>query len=152
MVKVPTPLQDALTWANIARPEVTAKQRQTALGVHFEEVSEMIATLQGRDRLTQSLLTSALVALHGLALHLKTSQPEAALVINHIEHVDALADQIVTAVGVAQAFGYDIVGAVDEVNASNFSKFVDGKAVFDANMKIVKGPNYRPAALAQFVP
>lgn len=144
------PLRDALLWAQTARPEVSPKQAQTAFGVHFEEVSEMLATLKGHDRLTQSMLTAALVSLHGLALHLKTSSAGAISVVDHTEHLDALCDQIVTAVGVAQAFGYAIAKGVQEVNRSNFSKFENGKPIFDQNMKIIKGKHYRKAELAQF--
>ena len=33
-------------------------------------------------------------------------------------------------------------GAVEEINRSNWSKFVDGKPVFKPNGKVGKGPNY----------
>lgn len=146
----PNPLQDALNWAQTARPVVTEKQAQTALGVHFEEVSEMLASLRGGDRLTQSMLTAAMVSLHGLALHLKTAPSGSVLVADHTEHLDAICDQIVTATGVGQAFAYDIVGGMNEVNRSNFSKFEDGRPVFDENMKIIKGKNYSRAVLGPF--
>ena len=66
------------------------------------------------------------------------------------ELLDALCDQIVTAVGVAHMFGMNIEGAMDEVNRSNFSKFVDGKPVFNEHGKIIKGPNYTPPDLTGF--
>jgi hypothetical protein len=53
-----------------------------------------------------------------------------------------LADQIVTAVGIASMLDMDIVGALQEVNRSNYSKFVNGRAVFDENGKIKKGADY----------
>ena len=46
--------------------------------------------------------------------------------------------------------GMDIVGALDEVNRSNFSKFVNGKPVFDENGKIKKGANYKEPDLKRF--
>ena len=35
-----------------------------------------------------------------------------------------------------------IVEAVGRVNKSNWSKFVNGKPIFDENGKIAKGPDY----------
>lgn len=64
---------------------------------------------------------------------------------------DALADQIVTAIGLAYMHGIDIEGALNEVNRSNWSKFVDGKPVFDENGKIKKGDGYTPPELSKFV-
>ena len=40
--------------------------------------------------------------------------------------LDAICDQIVTAVGVAYMMGMDIEGALAEVNRSNWSKFKGG--------------------------
>lgn len=71
--------------------------------------------------------------------------------INKVELLDSLADQIVTAVGVAHMMGFDILGALEEVNRSNFSKFEDGKPVFDANGKITKGKDYVKPNLEHFV-
>ena len=48
-------------------------------------------------------------------------------------------------------FGLDIEGALAEVIRSNYSKFVDGKPVFDANGKIAKPATYSPPDLTAFV-
>ncbi len=48
-------------WFEVALPAPTSKNLHTQLGVHFEEVAEMVASLKGTDRLTQSMLTAALV-------------------------------------------------------------------------------------------
>jgi hypothetical protein len=45
----------------------------------------------------------------------------------------------------------DVLGALEEVNRSNFSKFENGKAVFDENGKITKGKNYSKPNLKPFV-
>ena len=65
--------------------------------------------------------------------------------------LDSLCDQIVTATGVAHMFGMDIQGALNEVNRSNWSKFVDGKPVFDINGKIAKPATYSKPDLSAFV-
>lgn len=71
--------------------------------------------------------------------------------INQIELLDALCDQIVTAIGVAHMFGFDIQGALQEVANSNDSKFEDGKPVFNEHGKIAKGKNYFKPELAKFI-
>jgi predicted HAD superfamily Cof-like phosphohydrolase len=68
-----------------------------------------------------------------------------------VKLLDAMVDQIVTSIGVGHMLGMDILGALAEVNRSNFSKFEDGKAVFNENGKITKGKDYTPPQLAEFV-
>src|SRR5690606_12600982 len=74
-----------------------------------------------------------------------------ARIIDPVEHLDALADQIITAVGCAHMARMDIIGALDEVNRSNFSKFEDGKPVFNDQGKIKKGRGYSEPELERFV-
>lgn len=140
---------DTVNWFRTAVPNPTNKQIHTQLGVHFEEVGEMIESLGTEDQHTADLLLKAERALKGLAAHLKASDnviiPEVALTL------DALCDQLVTAIGSAHVLNLPIIEGLDEVNRSNWSKFVDGKPVFDANMKIQKGPNYFKPDLSKFV-
>ena len=65
--------------------------------------------------------------------------------------LDALCDQIVTAIGVGYMAGFDMAGALQEVIRSNASKFENGKPLFDENGKIRKGKDYTQPELAQFV-
>ena len=46
--------------------------------------------------------------------------------------------------------GFDMVGALDEINKSNWSKFENGKPVFDENGKIKKGAEYFKPKLSKF--
>ena len=71
--------------------------------------------------------------------------------VDKIALLDALADQIVTVTGVANAFGFDILGALEEVNRSNFSKFEDDKPVFNEQGKITKGKDYSKPNLKPFI-
>jgi predicted HAD superfamily Cof-like phosphohydrolase len=126
-------------------PLPLGKNQRTQLGVHLEEVVEMIECLKGADRLTQSLLTQAMLANHALALHLKASKPkEECLIVTDVPGLlDALCDQLVTATGVGYMYGFDMAGAFGEVNRSNNSKLDDnGRPIFDADHKFQKGPNY----------
>ncbi|SSX60346.1 nucleoside triphosphate pyrophosphohydrolase family protein [Actinobacillus lignieresii] len=68
-----------------------------------------------------------------------------------VELLDALCDQIVTAIGVAHMFGMNIQGALQEVANSNDSKFEDGKPVFNEQGKIAKGKHYFKPNLERFV-
>ena len=138
-------------WFALAVPEPTKKNVTTQLGCHFEEVVEMIGTIHGNDRLTQSMLTQAFIVLHGLALHLKADDGNCIEITDKLEMLDGLTDQLVTGTGVAHMLRYDIEGALVEVNRSNFSKFVNGMPIFDKNLKIMKGPDYFKPDLTPFI-
>lgn len=102
---------------------------------------------------TAVLLHEARVALKALASHLKANDRViTVLPEDRKDFLDSLCDQVVTASGVGQHCGFPVVEALAEVNDSNWSKFVDGKAIVDANGKIMKGPDYFKANLEQFVP
>jgi predicted HAD superfamily Cof-like phosphohydrolase len=122
-------------WFARAVPAPNKKHACVQLGVHFEEISEMLQSL--------SIVKTAEV-MSGLGDFYKTQVLDLeGLTIDRKELLDSLCDQIVTAVGVAHMFGLDITSAVAEVNRSNYSKFdSEGKPIFNANGKITKGPNY----------
>lgn len=132
-------------WFDLAVPTPTDKNRAVQLGCHFEEVSEMLDAVDHGDEATRmSLLGDRYKKITEVA-------------IDDLEHrekvdlLDALCDQIVTAVGVAHMFGFDILGALAEVNRSNFSKFVDGKPVFNEHGKIAKPTTFSPADVTPFI-
>ena len=62
-----------------------------------------------------------------------------------------MCDQIVTAIGVGYMLDFDMVGALTEVNSSNWSKFEDGEPIFDENGKIAKGKDYFKPELAKYI-
>lgn len=144
-------LAKTVAWFNTARPAPTAAQTRVQLGVHFEEVAEMLLELKSLDETTEDLITDACFSLQALAERLKTTD----VVIHYESHInilDSICDQIVTATGVAHHLGYSVVEALDEVNASNFSKFENGEAIVDVNGKIAKGCDYFKPDLSAFVP
>jgi predicted HAD superfamily Cof-like phosphohydrolase len=150
-----TDLQYTFEWfceAYRDRPS-TNNNLHTQLGVHFEEIAELMRTINsnGSNVLTISLLGAMYKAAHNLAEHLKKNS-DVIWIVNREEYLDALCDQIVTAVGCGYHAKMAIVGAFAEVNRSNFSKFDDnGKAVLDENLKVAKSSNYRRADLTPFV-
>ena len=140
-------------WFEEAIPAPTTKNVHTQLGCHFEEVAEMVHTLTANDLKTSLLLLKAHDALHALGNHLKASDNVVSVAPkDQVDLLDALCDQIVTAVGVGYMLKLDVPFALEEVNDSNWSKFVDGKPIFDLNGKIQKGPDYFKANLTPFIP
>jgi predicted HAD superfamily Cof-like phosphohydrolase len=141
-------------WFEAARPLPVSKDIHSQLGCHFEEVKEMIDEVEGLDTDTQQLLDAAGDAIHTLAEHLKSM--DGVIVVRHgnrIGMIDAIADQLVTATGVAHCLAMDPVGALNEVNRSNYSKFDDNsQPIYDpVTHKVIKGPNYSKADLTPYV-
>lgn len=139
-----THIQDIKKWFELAVPEPTYKSKSVQIGVHFEEVSEMAMSIG---------LESFAAEISGVANDFKAGHVPSHIIktLDRKEMLDALCDQIVTAVGVAHMFGFDIAGALAEVNRSNWSKFVDGKPIFNEQGKIAKPESYSPPELAPFL-
>ena len=138
-------IDNIFNWFKKAVPEPNNKNIHTQLGVHFEEVAEMLLALSGDDDQTEVLLHNAYLANHLLAEHLKNNVGALNLDMtteSKVELLDALCDQIVTATGVGYMLDMNLPMALEEVNASNYSKFVNGEPIFNENKKIMKGPNY----------
>lgn len=139
-------------WLETAFPNPTAKDQATQIGVHLEEVTEFMEAI-GSSK-------TATILVQEVSDNFKQSpdiyQDEDGNQITLSEDfkeqmLDALCDQIVTATSVAHSMGFDIVGAIKEVNASNWSKFEDGKPLYDANGKVIKGKNYFKPNLKPFL-
>lgn len=139
-------------WFGKAFPQPTGRNLTTQMGVHFEEVAEMLGTLRGRDEGAQRRLSEITALMSEFATDMKAGRLDI-VADDEVELLDSLCDQIVTAVGVGKLHGMDVVGAVQEVADSNDSKFgADGMPILDENLKIRKGPNYFRPELARFVP
>ena len=138
-------IDNIFNWFKKSVPEPKVKNINTQIGVHFEEVAEMLLALSGNDDKTEVLLHNAYLYNHLLAEHLKNNIGALNLDMtteSKVELLDALCDQIVTATGVGYMLGMNLPMALEEVNASNYSKFVNGEPIFNENKKIMKGPNY----------
>jgi len=62
---------------------------------------------------------------------------------------DALADIVYVAYGTAHVYGIGLDAVLAEVHASNMTKLgADGRPVRRADGKVLKGPDYRPPAVA----
>lgn len=139
-------IKPILSWFEQAKPNPTIEDACVQIGCHYEEVAEM-AEITG-DLFSYDLSVSA--------DDYKAIDPDCINVIPvsenlKIDLLDALCDQIVTAIGVAYMMGFDIEKALEEVNRSNWSKFVDGKPQFNKQGKIAKPESYSPPDLKAFL-
>lgn len=147
-------LQNTAEWFRQATPSPTTQNQSTQMGVHFEEVREMVQELTPRTPEAKAILEAANNALDNLQALLKRDATAIGVhPSNYKNFLDSLCDQIVTATGTGVLFGMDVPGAQTEVNASNWSKFVDGKPVRDPDtQKILKGPLYFKPDLTKYLP
>ena len=134
-------------WFKAAKPNPSTADACVQIGCHYEEVSEMSAVLY--DNVRYELAATA------LSYKMKNSEyinaAEELSADARVELLDALCDQVVTAVGVAYMMGMDIEGALAEVNRSNWSKFEGGVPVFNEQGKIAKGVEYTPPELSDYI-
>ena len=139
-------------WFELAHADQGHQKRTVQLGVHFEEVAEMLGALVSKDNQALALIREAENALVQLSEYLKENS-KTTHIYQHSDNLllDSLCDQAVTLAGVAYDYGYKFPQALHEVNRSNFSKFVNGAPVFDENGKIKKGPDYTPPNLISYI-
>lgn len=138
-------LQRTKEWFEIAIPEPTIETACVQIGCHLEEVAEMFDALG---------MSGHAHNMHQTANLFKTKGRIAMSVMRKVDIIalaDSIGDQQVTATGVMHNFKIDALGVIDEINRSNFSKFENGKPVFDANGKITKGKDYTPPQLEKFI-
>lgn len=147
-------ISSILDWFKTAIPHPTDKNRAVQIGVHFEEVMEMTTAIYKDDLQDPFIILGCSKSLSKLSEYFKQNW----LVKNNSftnkqkkELLDSLCDQIVTSIGVAYMLGMDIQGALNEVNQSNWSKFEDGKPVFNDQGKIAKGKSYFKPNLSNFI-
>lgn len=140
-----------LNWFQAAKPQPTAKDVMTQIGCHFEEVAEMAASIHDDILRAEANASAASYKNMGQPENFDRWAHKVYSGMDELELLDALCDQIITAVGVAYMMGYDIEGALAEVCRSNESKFEGGNPVFDRNGKIAKGKNYTAPDLARFI-
>lgn len=148
-----------LRWMSKARPQPTDVDRSTQLGVHFEEITEMADAMLLIPGLTDEVERD-LIAFVNAGQSLSTSLKKGLTGIDfsniaediRVDLLDSLCDQIVTALGSGFTQNMDMLGALAEVDQSNWSKFgEDGEPIFNEDKKVIKGPNYRKAVLDPFV-
>ena len=134
-------------WFKAAKPNPSTADVCVQIGCHYEEVSEMSAVLN--DDVEYELATNAIMYKTNPNWYIGAIEELSEDA--RVELLDALCDQVVTAVGVAYMMGMDIEGALAEVNRSNWSKFEGGVPVFNEHGKIAKGVEYTPPELSDYI-
>lgn len=139
------PLADTLKWFELAVPEPTIENICVQFGCDLEEQSEILRACN---------LPSLAEEVESYANDFKAKRTWCMNAINRIdktELLDGLIDRQVTGLGLGHMLKMNMIAAANEVNRSNFSKFENGKPVFDDNGKIKKGANYTPPQLQEFI-
>lgn len=142
--------KEILEWQQAARPEPTEHDRAISIGIHLEEVSEYLFNLAATTEVDDEYINIIANNVHTLAEKIKAGHITP-VILSRIDHADALGDQIVTAIGDLHNQGIDALGVVGEINRSNWSKFVDGKPVFNENGKVIKGSDYTKPSLSEYI-
>lgn len=141
-------IKSILDWFALAKPNPTNQNALQQMAYHFEEVSEMCEAGKHLDEVGVLKKLKADLLLTSSIPH-KTD--EYVSEIDKLALLDALCDQIVTALGVGYMLGFDMQGALTEVNRSNWSKFENGKPVIDGHGKIIEGKYYEKPKLERFI-
>ena len=69
-----------------------------------------------------------------------------------VDVADALSDLLYVVYGAGHSFGLDLDACFKEVHRSNMSKLDErGKPIYREDGKVIKGPNYKPPNLKQYV-
>lgn len=149
------PLKSILEWFSIATPEPSNKDIAVQIGCHIEEFREMLKSLEKVNPIEIGKAHAVLEVVENLFKSLGSGSKEFDFKglpkESKIELLDSLADQVVTASGIAHRMNFNFMGALSEVSRSNWSKFVNGKPVRNEQGKIIKGKNYSPPNLEQFI-
>lgn len=145
-------IQTIVKWFSDAKPNPTIDDASVQIGCHYEEFSEMAVAL-GDYKLSDNVDSNSFEYKTKDEYYVDGIKKVCTDDSLKIELLDSLCDQIVTAVGVGQLIGLDIIGALNEVIASNDSKRMpDGSFPLDENGKITKeSPNFFKPDLSKFI-
>lgn len=146
---------DIIEWFQRAKEFPTKDDLLVQIGCHYEEMGEFADAADTIQDVKSTV--GSLLEVKADSWKTKTSFSKECLeaILNDKERkrevIDALADTVVTAIGVLYELTGDPIGVLSEVNRSNWSKFENGVPVFDENGKIKKGENYSKPDLDRFI-
>lgn len=147
-------LQDIQNWFKVAEPEPTNREQQIELGFLLKCIYDILQlhTLHIGDdcRWVFTAYMDKGLDIAKLSEEFKRTKYNLSVYAEQ-SLAEELAKTVFNAFGVAHSHGIDLIGALQEVNRSNWSKFENGKPVFDENGKITKGKDYTPPELSKFV-
>lgn len=141
-------LTSILTWFQTAVPHPSRDNFRVQSGCHLEEVGEMLQVMF--DPLDPLTLDTVEAADEMKAGKLHPRYPGELTDSEKADLLDALCDQIVTAIGIAHMARFNIIGALNAVDQANWAKFPGGKPQFDRNGKVEKPEGWEPANVVPF--
>jgi hypothetical protein len=143
-------IQAIVKWFSDAKPNPTIEDACVQIGCGYEETAERADELAD-DHLQEELTRVAHEYKSKNSHYVNTI--EAISDAAKVSLLDSQCDEIVTRIGEAYMLGFDIIGALNEVIASNDSKRMpDGSFPLDENGKITKeSPNFFKPDLSKFI-
>ena len=120
---------------------------------NFESVKVFMRTFGQEIKDKPSFPSAKITQLRYSLIKEELNELKEAIDKNNLKEVaDALTDILYVTYGAGHAFGIDLDGCFDEVQKSNMSKLDEnGKPIYNANGKVLKGPNYFEPNLKKFV-
>lgn len=147
---MPNTLESTIAWFNTAKPVPTGQDAKAQLAYHLEEIGEMLLEMDSEDWDIKQILFDAQQSIDTLSNMLKFEN--SSLVIRDpVKFLDAMGDQYVTGIGVCEFMKFKTKEAYDEINRSNWSKFVDGKPILNEYGKIMKPETFSEPDLTKFI-
>ena len=120
---------------------------------NFEEVKKFMKKFGQRVIATPQFPDEKTMNLRFDLIKEEINELEQAMKTKNLQEVaDALTDILYVTYGAGCAYGIDLDKCFKEVQRANMSKLdVNGKPIFNEKGKVMKGPNYTPPNLKQFV-
>ncbi len=120
---------------------------------NFEEVKKFMKKFGQRVITTPQFPDEKTMNLRFDLIKEEINELEQAMKTKNLQEVaDALTDILYVTYGAGCAYGIDLDKCFKEVQRANMSKLdVNGKPIFNEKGKVMKGPNYTPPNLKQFV-
>lgn len=142
-------LEGTYNWLEAALPSISGHNASVQLGCVLEEVHELLEALQNANVPTIDPNLMSALKVHANIFKKGQNQRVYQALENAWENedvrrevADALADINVTTTSFGRQMYIHTPTALDIVNASNYSKFENGKPVYDPHGKVAKGRHY----------
>ena len=120
---------------------------------NFEDVKKFMETFGQMVRIKPQFPDQKTMQLRYDLIKEELNELEQAMKTKDLKEIaDALTDILYVTYGAGYAYGIDLNKCFKEVQRANMSKLgKDGKPIYNDKGKVMKGPNYTPPNLKQFV-
>ena len=120
---------------------------------NFEDVKKFMETFGQMVRTKPQFPDEKTIQLRYDLINEELKELELAMKTKNLKEIaDALTDILYVTYGAGYAYGIDLDKCFKEVQRANMSKLgKDGRPIYNEKGKVMKGPNYTPPNLKQFV-